>query len=563
MFAGLALSMSQLGAQSAQFQLIHTVVDGAGVSTPHVLDSVDVYVSSNGGATWVPLALNMKFRQATPYTAVPAGVGLTIGIAPGNATSPSPILYTANVPALAANTSNVGFLTGRYLPSPDIQVTLFANARVTSQSPNQFDFTVFHAVSDAGPAAVYLFDALAPTYTISYRASPPSYSSIEGFITLVLGNSGDLSNIYSPGYIVPPPSSIGALGQAGVLFFSGSVSPLAFNFDLALPDGRVIPLAPADVRRFQLIHGAADPSLSQIDFHVGSFPSTDIIRLDFRQATPVFFLAMPTGTSLRFHMAQRGNTTTSLGYVDLTVPPPSVSVAAVLQGVLTPASFAPNPDGAATAARFGLVNDNVLYAQPSELIIVPYHSVTDAPAINLVIQNVTTISNLSYGGQGAITTVPAGADRDVEVRLSANNALVGRFQLSATHAVGGNGAILLATGFANPSANQNGPALGLHVVYPRSQVYPLTSVTGLLAKAVRTAYVSTLPEYQGSWAVSVSAAATTRILYRLTNTLGQVLLEGEWDVPSAGSWIYTVPTMGIAPGAYYLQVGEETFRVLH
>ena len=66
----------------------------------------------------------------------------------------------------------------------------------------------------------------------------------------------------------------------------------------------------------------------------------------------------------------------------------------------------------------------------------------------------------------------------------------------------------------------------------------------------------------GSWTVAVSAGAASKLPYRLVSTTGQVLEEGTWEVPGAGSWVYTVPADAYSAGVYFLQVGESTYRLL-
>jgi hypothetical protein len=56
-------------------QLIHIVADVVDVGLPAfpiVLDSIDVYISSDGGATWTLGVSDFKFRQATPFLPLPA-----------------------------------------------------------------------------------------------------------------------------------------------------------------------------------------------------------------------------------------------------------------------------------------------------------------------------------------------------------------------------------------------------------------------------------------------------------------------------------------------------------
>ncbi len=561
---GTAILTGRLWAQ-AQLQLIHTVVDVVGVSSPNVLDSVDIYLSSDGGNTWTLFADNMRFRGATPYLPVPAGVPLVVGIAPGNASGPSPILYTASITSLANGSHNIGFLTGRLVPTPSLEVTLFPNSRATAQNPAFFEFTTFHAVSDAGGAAVYLFSAYSPEYVLFYRSTPPNYSAINSPLVLVIGDGANFNTTFI-GYLIPDPSAIGALGKTGIIFLSGLVGTndpnIYLAFHVVLSDGRVFPMPLQEVRRIQYIHNAADPQLRQIDLHPLTFPSASRIPLDFRAASPVYFLVGSTGTPIRFYIAQRGNTTSVLDSIDLIVPPPSNS-AAIVQGVLNPSLYAPNPYGIPTAVRFFTLSGSIVYAPAGHLALSAFQGVTDALDVSIGIQNAGTFFNLRYGDYTTPSLVATGTDREIELRQVSNYQLIARFRLRANQIIDSSGAILMVSGFANPALNQNGPALGLYLVYPLGQVEPLTLMTSLSQSGPdRIVQVDPLMNDSGQWTVSLQAGGAGTLPYRLRDALGRSLIEGVWEIPSAGSWVYALPGETLPAGLYLLQVSETTFRLI-
>ena len=196
-----------------------------------------------------------------------------------------------------------------------------------------------------------------------------------------------------------------------------------------------------------------------------------------------------------------------------------------------------------------------------------FHGVTDAPRVDVEIVGVGTVSNLSYGSSSAApVTFASGVDRRININVGSST--VASFKLSQTQARDQVGAIIFASGFLDPANNpvnnnnQNSPAFGLYIVYPTGEVEPLSLVSGINRGPIGEVRVSTWPTMAGSWTVAVSAGASSKLPYRLVSTTGQVLQEGTWEVPGAGSWVYTVPADAYSAGVYLLQVGESTYRLL-
>jgi hypothetical protein len=152
---------ARLTAQNAYVQLIHTVADVVGVSFPVILDSVDVYISADGGSTWTPAVQDFKFRQATPFTPLPANNNqLKVGIAPGNSTGPGDILLQYPIPPLSPNTYYVAAVAGTIdfsAPQVDVDIYYFSPARnaTTGSGANDVDLLLFHGSPDVGPVSYY------------------------------------------------------------------------------------------------------------------------------------------------------------------------------------------------------------------------------------------------------------------------------------------------------------------------------------------------------------------------------------------------------------------------
>jgi len=569
---------ARLTAQSAYVQLIHTVADVVGVGLPAfpiVLDSIDVYISSDSGATWTLAVPAFKFRQATPFLPLPANSNqLLAGIAPGNSSSSGDILLPYPIPPLAPDTYYVAAIAGTVNLSNldvDVDIHYFSPARnaTTGSGANDVDLLLFHGSPDAGPVSYYWAnDRTQHAYVrdgqLSYRGYSTGYTTLPFANILVLGDAADANIILPQGFYYPERSDAFWDGQsAGVIFVSGylNTSDPAKQLDvhIALPNGTVRPLSPQDVRRLQIVHNAADPALAQVDVHLGIFPNSNPIQLDFRQATPAIFFAGTGNVPITF--SARDDRNTSLATIAFTLPPAGSNAAVFAQGVTDPSNFAPNPDNISTA--FGLKDFTGVKGVEAagNFAAMAFHGVTDAPTVDVEIVGVGTVSNLSYGSSSAApVTFASGVARRININVGSST--VASFNLSQTQARDQVGSIIFASGFLNRANNQNGPAFGLYIVYPTGEVESLSLASGINRGPIGEVRVSTWPTMAGSWTVAVSAGAASKLPYRLVSTTGQVLEEGTWEVPGAGSWVYTVPADAYSAGVYLLQVGESTYRLL-
>ncbi|GIV23654.1 MAG: DUF4397 domain-containing protein [Bacteroidia bacterium] len=560
-------------AQNAYVQLIHAVADVVGVSFPYVLDSVDIYLSTDGGTTWTLAVPDFKFRQATPYTPVPANSTSNIaGVAPGNSTGPGDILLQYTLPTLAPGSYNVAMIAGTinfFSGTADVSIYYYQNARNIPQNPSYFEFILFHGAADVGTVGAYLAwdrplaaSAYQPDVTLPQYAYSSSYLGIAPDNFLVLDtNTANPNDIFPIGFAIPS----GYVGQAGVIFASGYVNTpdpqKAFALHLALGNGTVIPLGSREVRRIQLLHNAADPALAQVDIHLGSVGANPI-QLDFRQATPTFFVDGPAGSPVTLVFTGRGQST-PLATTNLSLPPAGTNAAVIAEGVLNPTAFAANPNNIPT--DFGLVAFTGVegWAPSGSFKVIPFHGVTDAPAVDLYSGSTSLATNLRYKDRGSLLTLPANTAATIEVRPAGQSTALVTYTLSAAQARDGEGSIVFASGFLNPSANQNGPAFGLYVVYPDGEVQPLSTATTTLAKLNQPfVQLSENPSPGGEWALTVSAATAGTLPYEVSTLSGQIVRQGEWTLPGPGTWGYTLALPELPSGVYLLQVGSQTFRLV-
>jgi len=457
-------------ASTARLQIIHNAADPAA-------EVVDIYV--NGDL----LLDDFAFRTATPFQSVPAGVQLDIGVAPATSGSSDDALAVIPI-TLEANKTYVAIANGVLDPTmfsenPDmasIGFALFAEDRIREKARWSWftDIIAFHGASDAPTVDILrdtrwartLFDDLSYGEFSRYRTVRPGEMVLEvtpGYdnSTVVASFKADLS---------------GLRGGSAVVFASGFLNPAAnqdgpaFGLFAALVDGTVIELpAIAPMARLQVIHNAADPAAEMVDIYVND----DLLLNDFafRAATP--FIDVPAGVTLNLGIAPP---TSSSSADAIAVVPVEFeggeTYVAVANGVLDPGMFAANPDGrsigfelfAKAGARESGKNGHY------QVDFFALHGATDAPTVDVIARNVATlVDDAAYGDMTGYVNVPAD-EYILDVTPGADNStIVASFEADLS-GLGGGAAVVFASGFLNPAANQDGPAFGLFAALPNGTV---------------------------------------------------------------------------------------------
>ncbi len=231
--------------QVAKLQVIHNAAD-------KLAEKVDVYVD---GAKAIP---GFEFRTATPFIDVPAGVPVSIAVAPEGSSSVNEAVGTfeftfeAGIRYVAiAN----GVLGDGFTPNPDgrsIAFDVFPYGGTKEEAPFNLVYLLgFHGATDAPSVDIrvrgpwgwswpFYQDLTYGDYSY-YRLAPPIDVSLD------VTPAGDPNTVVAS--FAAPLSAL--KGSAAVVFASGFLAPLpgdpAFGLFVALPDGTVLelPSAPA------------------------------------------------------------------------------------------------------------------------------------------------------------------------------------------------------------------------------------------------------------------------------------------------------------------------------
>ncbi len=229
----------------------------------------------------------------------------------------------------------------------------------------------------------------------------------------------------------------------------------------------------------QVIHNCADPAASVVDVYVNGNLALD--DFGFRQATP--FLNLPSNTNINIGIAPGTSNSVNDTLVNFQVSlNANERYVALASGVLNPAAFASNPDNISTSFGLQVLSGIQTSSQnPANVDLIINHGSTDAPTVDVVARKAGIIlDDAAYSNFSNYISVPA-ADYVLDITPgNDNNTIVASFEAELTALAGGT-AVVFASGFLDPTQNQNGSSFGLYAALTSGTVVmlPTTSVAHL------------------------------------------------------------------------------------
>ena len=153
---------------------------------------------------------------------------------------------------------------------------------------------------------------------------------------------------------------------------------------------------------------------------------------------------------------------------------------------LIPGSFAANPNGRSTGFKLLIQTPSKESATGGNVEFVGVHGATDAPAVDIVARGVATlVNNAMYGDITGYIAVPP-AKYTLDVKDSTGTTRVATFAADLSGLANG-AAIVFASGFLTPSANQNGKAFGLYAALANGTVVAFPAVTTARLQVIHNA----------------------------------------------------------------------------
>jgi hypothetical protein len=231
--AGLFVFTSFGQAQTARVQIIHNSPDLAAAT-------VDVYLNNT------ILSNDFAFRTSTPFLTVPAGVPLSIDVAPSTSTSSAQGIYNLTTTLISGATyvivaNGIVSATG-YFPMQPFALNVFAQGREVAVNPTSTDVLVNHGSPDA--PTVDVVETSVPAGTVINDISYPSFVGYLGLVNLDyildIRNASGTTTVAS---YQAPLQTLGLQGAAITVLASGFLNPAvnsngpAFGLWVALAAG--------------------------------------------------------------------------------------------------------------------------------------------------------------------------------------------------------------------------------------------------------------------------------------------------------------------------------------
>jgi hypothetical protein len=546
-------------AQTARLQVIHNAADPGAVA-------VDIYL--NGTL----LLDNFGFREATPYIDAPAGTPINIGVAGPNSTSAADTIKNFNV-TLTPNETYVAIANGvldpnSFASNPDGRNTAFtlfvkAMARENGSSSN-VDFFVLHGSTDAPTVDVLarrvatLVDGAAYGDITDYISVPATSYILDvtpgnDNSTIVASFQADLS---------------GLSGGAAVVFASGFLSPVqnqdgeAFGIFAALPNGTVVEFPSVQLSRLQVIHNAADVAAGSVDIYLnGGLLLNDFA---FRTATP--FIDAPANADLNIGIAPANSTSVDDTLANFTANLVNGETYVVIaNGVLDPNSYASNPDGRNIAFTLLANVDARESANGGNVDFFAVHGATDAPTVDVIARGVATlVDDAAYGDITGYISVPAG-NYTLDLTLADGTTLVQSY-VADLRTLGGGSAVVFASGFLNPSANQNGEAFGIFFALADGTVgqFPegVASVENISSVTPSNySLEQNFPNpFNPSTTINFTIPNSEYVTLKVFNIVGSEVATLVNENLSAGAYKYNFDAQNLASGVYLYELNAGNFR---
>ncbi|HLP20282.1 MAG TPA: DUF4397 domain-containing protein [Chitinophagales bacterium] len=459
------------GGPTAYVQLIHNCADPAAAA-------VSVYADFGAGQSLV--SSSFAFRTASSFLPIPAGVAATVYIKAPNASISDPAIYSQTLPALAADSSYVviasgvvgsGFATNPNSVSTAFGLKILAPARRASFNAGKVEFAVFHGSTDApavdvnitggatlvpnakyGDASGYL--SVDPTWYPIDIAPAGVSTPVASYVADLTGLGGGSAVVFASGFLTPSTNNNGA----------------AFGLFAALADGTVVELPLQDFAKVQVLHNCADPAASSVDVYIDGALALD--NFAFRTGTP--FIDLLAGVNHTIAVAP----STSASVAEALASFPNINLAAnenyiVAASGVVGSGFAANPNSVSTAFTLKVIADaRTQAANAAKVDFAVLHGATDAPAVDVNISGgATLVPNAKYlDATGYLSVDPTWYPIDIAPAGVATP--VASYVADLTALTGGS-ALVFASGFLTPSANNNGPAFGIYALLANGTVVAL------------------------------------------------------------------------------------------
>lgn len=505
----------------ARVQIVHNAPD----------PTVDVYINGQKAIE------DFEYRTATPYFYLPAGVALSVGVAPGNSQSASDIIATFPLTLTNGKTYAV-FASGELGGTPGFDLIINENAQERAVDVTKFEASVFHGGTDA--PAVAVLDYISGTTLI------PSLAY--GAFTPYVGFTPDV-NIFE----VTPAANLngrvgiwgvnleGAAGFSGIVYASGRLTDdPEFDLWVVLPNGETFPLVA--LTEGQVIHNSPSPT---VDVYLDG--DLLIEDFDFRTATP--FGLLPARESFNLAVAPGNSQSVNDAIFDTDVTLSPLKTYTIIAGG--------EVGGAKPFDLFVYDEARVRALNSSEVDLNLFHGAPDAPEVDVRLLNGPVIfDNIEYGEFADYISVPAASYQVGVTPANDNNAIVAAYLADLT-GVDGASLTLFASGYLAPAAGQ--PSFQVWVALADGTTFPLPvfSSTNELDDKITDLQLAPNPANAETF-VRFELKAAENLRYAVRDITGRLIMEGDYGLVPAGAFNQALSVQNLNPGMYQLELVSDS-----
>ena len=431
-------SFSMAISQTARLQIIH--------NSPE--PTVDIYVN---GTLFED---DFEFRTATAFADVPAGVPLSVAIAPGNSMSVNDAIatYPLTLDDGVTYVVTASGIVGNMMTPFDLIVDNMGQE--TSTDPSKVALHVLHGSPNAPAVDVVVRAGGTLVGNLSYGEGA-GYVEVDPGVYYIDIKPAGMSDIVA----TFEADLSGLAGGAARVFASGLLggNP-GFGLYAALPDGAVVELPATQVARVQVIHNSPAPT-------VDVYANDALLIDDFAFRTAEEFMFVPAGVDIALGIAPGNSNSVNDTITSFTVnlengKTYAVTASGIVGNMMTPFTL--------------LVDDMAIEAanDPSKVALHVLHGSPNAPAVDVVVRTVgTLVGNISYGEGAGYVEVDPGVYY-IDIKPAGTSDIVATFEADLSGLAGG-AARVFASGLLGSS-----PAFGLYAALPDGTVVelPVTQV---------------------------------------------------------------------------------------
>ncbi len=232
---------------------------------------------------------------------------------------------------------------------------------------------------------------------------------------------------------------------------------------------------------------------------------------------------------------------------------------------MNPADYSSNPDGKSTVFTLFIKDMARESAQDtSKVEFFVLHGSTDAPTVDVIARNVATlVDNAAYGDiTDYIAVPPANYTLDITPGDD-NNTIVTSVQADLSGLAGGTAAVF-ASGFLDPSMNQNGPSFGIFAALANGTIVQFGTVTSVGSSDNTAPSSFSLKQnypnpFNPSTTIEFALPANQEVSLKVFNMLGQevaTLLNKEMN---KGTYNINFDAGNLSSGIYLYQLRAGNF----